>query len=43
VTDTGVGLDPADQERVFDDFAQAQSGAAGNQQGTGLGLPVSSA
>jgi len=36
VEDCGVGIAPADQVRVFDDFVQI--GAQGSQQGTGLGL-----
>lgn len=36
VTDTGPGIDPAEQARIFDDFEQI----AGSE-GTGLGLPIS--
>jgi signal transduction histidine kinase len=40
VTDTGPGIAPEDQERIFEEFQQA---AAGKEQrdGTGLGLAVS--
>jgi len=41
VRDTGVGIAPADQARVFDEFAQAHGGGAPGQEGTGLGLTVS--
>jgi signal transduction histidine kinase len=35
VSDTGVGIDPADQERIFQEFQQA-----GHQEGSGLGLAL---
>jgi signal transduction histidine kinase/CheY-like chemotaxis protein len=35
VTDTGVGIDPADQGRIFQEFQQA-----GQQEGSGLGLAL---
>jgi len=40
VADTGPGIDPEDQERIFEEFQQA---AAGREQheGTGLGLALS--
>ena len=37
VTDTGVGIDPADHEAIFEDFRQVGAGAA-RGEGTGLGL-----
>ncbi len=38
VEDTGVGIDPTDQERIFDEFQQIERG---NSYGVGLGLAVS--
>ena len=40
VTDTGVGISPADLGAVFDEFVQAENTDA-KAQGTGLGLPIS--
>jgi signal transduction histidine kinase len=40
VTDTGVGIDPADQARVFERFTQAADTLASAPRGTGLGLPI---
>jgi signal transduction histidine kinase len=40
VRDTGVGIAPQDQARVFDDFTRIESGYARTQQGTGLGLAL---
>jgi signal transduction histidine kinase len=39
VHDTGVGISPADQGRVFDDFQQVGSPEK-TQEGTGLGLAL---
>jgi signal transduction histidine kinase len=43
VSDTGVGIAPADQPRVFDEFEQVGAGPRGDslRRGTGLGLPIS--
>ena len=41
VTDTGVGIPLADQERIFDPFAQVDSGLSRSHSGTGLGLSLS--
>jgi len=42
VEDTGVGIAPADQERIFDEFATLGKGrlGAGDGSGTGLGLAI---
>ena len=39
VADTGSGIAPEDQERIFEPFAQVGNGAA--MRGTGLGLSIS--
>jgi signal transduction histidine kinase len=43
VTDTGVGIAPADQARIFEEFEQVNAGPRGDsmQRGTGLGLAIS--
>jgi two-component system cell cycle sensor histidine kinase PleC len=41
VTDTGVGISPADLERVFEPFVQADGNLDRASSGTGLGLPLS--
>jgi len=40
VSDTGPGIAPADQERIFEEFQQTELGARQNE-GTGLGLALS--
>ncbi|MEL7143160.1 MAG: ATP-binding protein [Cyanobacteria bacterium J06643_4] len=40
VTDTGSGIAPEDQNRLFEAFVQARSGLTA-QEGTGLGLTIS--
>ena len=41
VTDTGPGIPPADQERIFEEFQQAQPEEGERPEGTGLGLALS--
>ena len=43
VEDTGIGIAPADQARVFEEFTQARAPDAREQEGTGLGLTLSRA
>jgi signal transduction histidine kinase/DNA-binding response OmpR family regulator len=40
VVDSGIGIAPADQERVFDEFQQVDTGAGRHHEGTGLGLAL---
>jgi signal transduction histidine kinase len=40
VRDTGPGIAPEDQERIFEEFVQVRRSAMTAQEGTGLGLSV---
>jgi signal transduction histidine kinase len=43
VIDTGIGIHPADQSRIFEEFEQVDAGPRGHsaERGTGLGLAIS--
>jgi signal transduction histidine kinase len=41
VSDTGIGIAPDDQERIFREFAQIENPVQRRVRGTGLGLPLS--
>jgi signal transduction histidine kinase/response regulator RpfG family c-di-GMP phosphodiesterase len=40
VSDTGIGIAPADQERIFEEFTQVDGPQQDVHKGTGLGLPL---
>ena len=40
VTDTGIGIQPENMERIFNVFEQIETSSSRKYQGTGLGLPL---
>jgi len=40
IADTGIGISPEEQEKIFDAFYQVYSGTTGKSPGTGLGLSL---
>ena len=40
ITDTGIGIAPKDQQRIFEDFTQADPSILNRFGGTGLGLAI---
>ncbi len=40
VQDTGIGLDAADQDRIFEPFTQVETSSTRQYEGTGLGLTI---
>jgi signal transduction histidine kinase len=41
IQDTGIGIAPEDQERIFEEFQQASHQSEKSREGTGLGLSLS--
>jgi signal transduction histidine kinase len=40
VTDTGIGIERADMNRIFDEFDRGRLSDDGSHRGTGLGLAI---
>ena len=43
VQDSGIGIVPEDQDRIFEEFRQVGSGTSHSSEGTGLGLTLTKA
>jgi len=41
VADTGIGIDPSDHQRIFEEFTQLENPLQARMRGTGLGLSLS--
>jgi signal transduction histidine kinase len=41
VADTGIGIDPSDHQRIFEEFTQLENALQPRTRGTGLGLSLS--
>jgi signal transduction histidine kinase len=41
VADTGIGIDPSDHQRIFEEFTQLENPLQARARGTGLGLSLS--
>ena len=40
IRDSGLGISEADQQNIFDEFAQVNNPARNNEAGLGLGLSI---
>lgn len=40
VADNGIGINPRDHQRIFEEFGQAESNTSARNQGAGLGLSI---
>ena len=42
ITDTGIGIDEAEQSKIFDEFYRTQNAKKHDSDGTGMGLAITS-